>query len=1089
MTPRKHIGLAFKLSLTVAMMVFLAAGAVVLITSDQLNDALVEREIEQLTVAGQVSGQNASNVVSGLREDAFSLADTPPVQGLIRARAGGGIDPQDGSTEEQWRSRLASIFQSVLRSKPYYFQIRYIGVADGGREMVRVQRWGNVLQTTPVNQLQQKGDRLYFKRGAQLRAGEIYLSDIELNREYGRIMEPYLPTWRIVVPVFADDMNDLFGMIVINADVRLVFNMLNAKKEAGRFLYITNHRGEFLFHPDPTQEFGFEFGKQYVIQEMLPQIDSALRLRGVPDATFVADVSGQGKTAVGVTKVQMNPQQIDRFLLLVHTTSYADVLAEASRTRWRNLLLGLVLFTIAALIGWLFANRLTGPLRRLTDAAEAFGRGNRMIELPIDAKDEAGTLARAFGAMMEEVASRTDSLTNEIIERQRAEERFQRVTEALPIGVVVIDNDGVIHMANPNMGTMFGYSRSELEGQSIATLVPTLLQREGGEGARERDVFQSMSRLIADNRAVIGQRNDGSVFPMEVTLAPLRDVKRNQIVALVTDITERERAREELQSALMQAQAAIEAKQQFLANMSHEIRTPMNGVIGVTSLLQTTDLTAEQGEYVNIISSSGESLLQVINDILDFSKIESGTLTLESCPVVLEEIVASVLNIVAMRAEEKGVELLADVAADIPRLLGDPGKLQQILMNLVGNAVKFTERGEVLVRVRIVETTDDTATIRITVRDSGIGIPPGRLQDIWESFSQADVSTTRRFGGTGLGLSITKKLAEAMNGVVGCESEVGEGSTFWVSVTLGLDDAETVSLVHEDGLLRGLRVLVVDDNRTNRLILQKTLSAAGMHCDEATDALSALRQLETQSNGGQLPDVIVTDFHMPKMDGEAFVHALSGDAALRDIPIIMFSSLSSVSRVQAFRAAGISDHLTKPVIPSRLLRSIWRVIATVRGVSDVAMQELEGQDSRSVIATSVRRANGRILLAEDNLINQKVTLAMLRTLGYDAVAVSNGEECLQALKDGSYQLLLLDCQMPKMDGFETVKHIRERESREASARLPVVALTAQVFESDRKRCLDAGMDAHLAKPVQLHALAEILAKWQHPNVRNAILED
>jgi len=662
-------------------------------------------------------------------------------------------------------------------------------------------------------------------------------------------------------------------------------------------------------------------------------------------------------------------------------------------------------------------------------------------------------------------------------ELKSSEERYRLIVETAFDAFIGIDATGSITEWNAQAEATFGWSRAEAIGNAVSKFI--LQSSHIANGLNFSELFAaSGSDLIHRRLEATGVDRGGRRFPVEMTLSSVHHSHKRLFAAFVHDVTERKAAEEEREKATKAAEAASRAKSEFLANMSHEIRTPLNGVIGMTDLVLESDLTGEQREYLETVKLSADSLLHVINEILDFSKIEAGKLELEEEDFDLQDCMESTLKTLALKADEKRLELLCEVSPDVPvGVRGDSARLRQVLTNLVGNAIKFTRHGEVGLKA-VLENSGGTSSsssilIHFIVSDTGIGIPPEKTKLIFESFSQADTSTTREFGGSGLGLAISRSLVEMMGGKIWVESQVGEGSQFHFTIRVNpaFPRNSASSIVSHPEALHGVKVLIVDDNRTNRRILDGLLRHWKMRPTTVEDGEQALYKAIAAYEDGEPFELILTDMHMPKMDGFDLIQRIRQRPGMVGSTIMMLTSGGQRGDARRCEELGVAAHLLKPVRQAELRDALIRVLSYKDGGSTQtnATEKLPGVRRTELVPLHV-------LLAEDNAVNQMLAVRLLQKRGHTVTVTGNGREALDALEHGKFDLVLMDVQMPEMDGIEATMAIREREKLTGCYQ-PVVALTALVIKGDKQRCLDAGMDDYLSKPIRQQELDEILEKF------------
>lgn len=683
----------------------------------------------------------------------------------------------------------------------------------------------------------------------------------------------------------------------------------------------------------------------------------------------------------------------------------------------------------------------------------------------LGAREEA--LAHITQSLEERVIQRTNELRKEIREKEKAKKEserqakyFQALVENSPAAVVMLDNDQRILHCNPAFENLFGHHCADIIGEDLDDLISTPETREEAETLTQA-VMNTRIEKISKRK-----RKDGSLVDVELFGVPIFvGQERAGALAIYHDI-----------STLVQARKAAEeanrAKSEFLANMSHEIRTPMNGVIGMLDIALDTHLNEEQTEYVTIALESAEALLTLLNDILDYSKIEAKKLELEMIDFDLRTTIESVAYTLARRAEEKGLELAALIPPELPtRLIGDPSRLRQILINLAGNAIKFTQSGEVVLRTDLIEDSDEKVKVKFSVVDTGIGIRENRIKAVFDRFTQADGSTTRKFGGTGLGLAISQHLIDAMGGSIAVESEYGKGSNFHFTLEFSKQaQQEGEAAVHITDL-QDTNILIIDDNATNRIILTRMAEGFGATATAVEGGEEGLAALKKARKDKAQYDMVLLDMQMPGMDGEQTARAIFSDPRTKDMSVVVLTSMGKRGDAKRLEELGCVGYLLKPIKQRMLFEALVTIMNEKKNKEPSSARLV----TRHTINEKQQKKQMYILLAEDNAVNQKVAVALLKKAGHKVDVAENGEDAINKLKRRPYHLILMDVQMPVMDGFEATRRIRMWEA--GKTHTPIIALTAHAMQGDRERCMSAGMDDYLSKPLNKSSLFSAIERW------------
>lgn len=925
--------------------------------------------------------------------------------------------------DEECATRLAASLLNFSNNSQRYDQLRYIDLS--GQERVRVNLKDGKALAVGSDELQNKAGRYYFEEALAMARGEVFVSPFDLNMENGAIERPLKPMIRFGMPVF-DQAGNKQGIVLLNYQGDHFLALLEQFEGLGSTrTYLVNSNGYYLRGPDEDSEWGF----------MIP---------GREEVKFSNDHENAWAAIAGTASNQV---ELESGVFTMRSIRWESGIGKGEHDGWTLLS---------------YVSR-----AQLDATAAALAQSIWMI---------AGMVTAALMVAVWILSGARLARQKAIQQFRESRQQLSSVVNTARDGILTINEQHEIVFWNSAARSLFHYREEETTSVPFdALLAPS---------NTAKDLFAAAAAAVSADAILHGHEQhliefdaitpSGSIFPAEMSVASWETDAGKFHTAILRDITGRREAEAVLKQAMSDAEQASEAKSAFLANMSHEIRTPMNGVIGMTELLEGTELGPQQRKFVRTIATSGDALLALINDILDLSKIEAGKFDLEIINFNMRSMIEDVTDLLATKAQAQGLAFSGFLDLDVCEFVqGDPTRLRQILINLVGNAIKFTENGEVAIRGRLQSETDAEMVVRFDVRDTGIGIDLAAQASLFESFTQEDASTTRKFGGTGLGLSICKKLAEMMDGEIGVDSVKGEGSTFWFTAKFVKQPETELEIPVQPVDISGKKVLVIDDHETNREIMRLELESWGCFVSEAYRAKRALKMVAAAEEAGAPFDILLVDMQMPEMDGEEFGRKIAATHKANRPVMVMLTSIGDRGDAKRVKDIGFQAYLTKPVKQAELRDCIGTVLAKD--------EQYEGGQSTSLVTkysiVEDRRYNLRVLLADDNRINRLVAVSMLEKLGVEVETAENGVQALDML-DGhekEYAMVFMDCQMPEMDGFEATSNIRAKEN--GSAHMPVIALTANALQGDREKCLSAGMDDYLSKPLKLDSLRGALERW------------
>ncbi|WDE04037.1 response regulator [Thalassomonas viridans] len=1206
---------AFILSVTIVVLVSL----MFYVESKRL---LLTQETKKLAIEAKLVEPLIEQFYAKAYSDVLFLSNTPPIMGLVKAKTRG-----DQYDYDLWKERLEQIFAEFIYAKPYYLKIRYIGVADNGRELVNVSSFSrNKPVRVPKAKLRSKASQDYFSATLEKNLGQVYFSDITLNKEYGVVARPYQPVVRAATPIFHPDTGAVFGLVIISVDFNSFIEELNANELSGLALYIANDQGDYIVHPDSGKTFGFELRLRYLMQDEFPQLADVIA-SNVMDKDLV-NFEHKGILSSGhYARLLLDKFDNQHSLRLLVLRDNQESLRAFAQFKEHSLILGVALAFVALALSVIAARRIANPLVGIITTLENHDKTGALGNLPVNSGNEIGVLARSFHNLF---ARMNSALTQQMVlanEAEQAVNKLNAVFDSAADAFITLDSTGEIQSFNRAAESIFGYRQEEVIGRNARCLMPE-------PHASQDDVFlgkyikTGVSDIMGVGRELEARRKSGEIFPIHLAISEVKTTQGYIFTGIIRDISAEKRLkhqreltelalkqantrisiatdsagigiweydlvndvliwddwmfrlygiekkdfgggyddwkdslhpddrdsteqavkaaieqhmpyehefrivlnsgeikyikaaarvnyddegyavlmtgvnydiskRKEAEATLIQARELAEDtvrhKAEFLASMSHEIRTPMNGVLGMLGLLMRSDLSEQQYHRVKLATSSAESLLTIINDILDFSKVEAGKLDLEIIDFNLLSLLGEFTESMAFKAQEKGLEIILDVSnIRLSHVKGDPGRLRQVLTNLVSNAVKFTSRGEILICAEVFELNEQQVSFCCSVKDTGIGIPEEKLTSIFDSFTQVDASTTREYGGTGLGLAISKQLCQLMQGDIRVSSEVGRGSCFTFEVVLEISECSSVIIPQVN--IKGVDLLVVDDNQTNRLVLKEQLALWGARVSEAKDGLEALALLQRRDR----PDfkVAFLDMQMPYMDGAELGRRIRALDELNDLKLVMMTSMASRGDASYFAGIGFDAYFPKPATLSDLFDTLALTLTddeTSAGqrplITHHFLQGLNYEQQKLPLSEHLRQEKAhfeamkhcRLLLVEDNRINQEVASHILAEYGIKADIACDGLQALASLRmaapDMPYDLILMDCQMPEMDGYQATREIRRGSGGEVHKDIPIIAMTANAMKGDKEKCLEAGMSDYLAKPIKGEFLKKKLLAW------------
>ena len=989
------ISIAQKLSMTTVALVLFGIIIVSWVFYSKTSTLLVDETLDDISINIKNAGARVREHITVQNEDVLFLASMPPIQGILRAQNKSRYDQRDKSTYQQWVERQQYIFIAMLKNKPEYLKIRFID--KNGQEKIVVGREGNEIVPLSGDQLQNKAHRTYFRETLKLPKDSVYLSDINLNREYGKVSEPYAEVLRSSAPIYNEITGKVAGLLLITAEIGNELRKIQSEFQLdGSNIYITNDWGGYLLHPDRSKSYGFDLGKRYRIQEDIPQLATLFLPENKDDNVILQPKNIGGKHVINFSKIHFDSSRPERFIAIGMTELYSSIVEKQSGVLTDVIWTALLLAVMATLLAILFSFRLSRPIKQITQAVDNYTHEVATNEvMPIHLNDEIGILARSFDSMMRQIKEAqlnlkdaNKNLESRVAERTLdldiSEKRQRSIVENMVDGLITIDEQGLIQSFNSAAVTLFGYQPNEVIGHNIKMLMPEPYQSEH-DGYLHNYNQTGNKKIIGIGREVEGLRKNGSTFPLELAVAEMVVSGETIFTGVVRDITERKEM--------------DRMKNEFISTVSHELRTPLTSIRGSLGLLNSGtvgELPESASEMLKIASNNTERLLLLINDILDIQKIESGKMSFKFESVDLNLFIKQAIIDHAEYGNQHGVTFVLGKVLDGIHVYADKDRLMQVVGNLLSNAAKFSNYGD---NVEISIAMHHSDRLRISFTDYGAGIPDEFQPKLFERFTQSDSSDTRAKGGTGLGLSISKVIIEKHGGLIGFVSKEGIGSTFYIELPELVGDVGSAeSIIHSLPKDASACVLIVEDDPDVAALIRRMLAEAGFNSDIAYNAKQARKLLAEKKCYYRL---MTLDIALPDEDGISLLTSLRKDPDTKDLPVVVLSvKANETKRELKGGALDIIDWLNKPIDNKRLIDVVKNAVAA--------------------------NQPPRVLHVEDEKDAHIVVSEMLKD-HCDLFWTTTVAESRELIKLGNLDLVLLDIGLPDGSGLDLIEEIEQLE--------------------------------------------------------------